>query len=141
VSVPLHAVDERLDRDELERILTVWQQRLRLDHWDIRIDWTVEPDDGHVAQIKAWDVYDYATVRFNQTPDKGISAWSRLVANRNVAHELLHLVMRDVDYVCETGELVLAASVWKVFEANFDNTMEQAVDRLASVLVDLGGVV
>ena len=129
----LHAVEEGVGRDELERIVAVWQQRLRLGHWQIRIDWDT-PSDHH-ADIKPWSVYDYATLRFNSAAP----TWSPLIANRNIVHELLHLALRDVDYAVETAELVMAANTYKLFEAAVDNASEAAIDRLATVLVHLAG--
>jgi len=140
-TVALHAVaGEQLTRADLEQLVEMWQHRLGFDRWGIRIDWAVPAADA-AAEIKPWHVYDYATIRFNQTAEKGFQTWSRTIANRNVVHELLHLALRDVDYAVETGELVMSTPVWKLFEANVDNACEAAIDRLATVIVDLAGAV
>lgn len=125
--------DGPLARDDIERIVRVWQQRLRLDLWEIRIDWTRETE--HVAEVKPWSMYDYATLAISPR----FTEWSLLLANRNIVHELLHLAMRDVDAAVETAEKVMPASAFKVFEANVENADEAMVDRLATVLVELGG--
>jgi hypothetical protein len=39
-----------------------------------------------------------------------------------------------------TGELVMAANVWKLFDVAVENASEAAIDRLATVLVDLAGL-
>ena len=119
-----------LTRDQLEGLVEHWAARLRLDHWTITVDWDAQTDNA--AEIKPWHVYDYAKIRVNQSPEKGFQTWSRLIANRNVVHELLHLCMRDVDYTVETGELVMTGNVWKLFEAGYENACEAAIDSQRS---------
>lgn len=127
-------IETLVDRAELERIVRVWQQRLRLQHWRITIDFDTEIESE--ARVKAWDVYDYATLQFGKT----CTDWSRELANCNVAHELLHLVMRDHDAAVDLAEKVMPKSVYALFEANVENHAEALIDRLASILVDLVGV-
>jgi hypothetical protein len=142
--VTLHAIEtvreQALTRDELAHIVEAWQHRLQLDHWSIQVDWDTAAEDGCTAQIKPWHVYDYATIRLSHSPEKGWTTWPRLIANRNVVHELLHLALRDVEYAHATGELVMAANVWKLFDVAVENASEAAIDRLATVLVDLAGL-
>jgi hypothetical protein len=125
----------RTARDDIEYILSVWQGRLNLTHWVVKVDWD-EPLEDVEANIM-WGSYDQATVRFNTAHDK----WSRRYTNETVVHELLHLVLRDLQNGVESAEAALSASAYRLFENRFQHELEGVVERLALLLVGLGGEV
>ena len=122
---------------EVEAILGEWQLRLGLDRWEIRVLWT-EPanEDESLAEIEPHNPYDVAVLRLSP----GWPEWSRRMMNTIIAHELCHLVVRDLWLAAESVEPYAPPEAWRVFKARWDHHEEQAVDRLARMLVDRFGV-
>jgi hypothetical protein len=122
---------------EVEEILAEWQLRLGLERWEIEIAWT-EPlnEEETLAEIEPHNPYDVAVLRLSSA----WSAWDRRTMNTIVAHELCHLVVRDLWLAAESVESFAPAEAWRVFKARWDHHEEQAVDRLARMLVDRFGV-
>lgn len=137
----LHAIDvgDREARDELARVLAVWQQRLRLDHWRIEISWTETiADDEANAEIRMEEDYDSAKIVLAG----GFAAWSAEWANKVVVHELLHLVFRDLEeHVKAAKTFSVSPTAFDLFIDRYNHECEGVVDRLAHQLVDLAGVV
>lgn len=132
----LEFTPDTLTREDIASLVDVWQERLRLTHWEIRIDWENEPGEDELANVN-WSFYDVATLRFAAT----YPMWSRREANWTVVHELMHIVMRDLQEGVESAERVLPASAYRLFDARFQHELEGVVDRTAALLIELGGVV
>lgn len=120
----------------MERLVKVWQTRLALDHWDLSVSWDKpSEEDTHAQLTHPWD-YDKATVRFAKEWPK----WSAEKANRIVAHEVLHIVFREIDHCFnKVIQPQLRRDVDDTCEAAFTHALEGAIDRLAYRLVELAG--
>jgi hypothetical protein len=121
---------------EVEEILVDWQLRLGLDRWDIEVAWTEPLNEDVLAEIDPHNPYDVAVLRLCSA----WSDWDRRTLNTIIAHELCHLVIRDLWLAAESVESFAPAEAWRVFKARWDHHEEQAVDRLARMLVDHLGV-
>lgn len=126
----------RLTRSDIEDILSEWQRRLNLSHWRIKIEWDKELEDA-VAEFAANDHYDSADIRIA----KGFEQWDRREANVTVVHELVHLVMRDIFVAVGAAESKLPKGAWEILDGWVTAGQEKAVEHLAQVIVDLGGIV
>jgi hypothetical protein len=128
----------RLTRGEIERIVAVWQDRMRLGHWQVDVDWSKPPEiEDTLANCSAHGPYDFAKIRFS--PE--YPTWERRFANLVVVHELMHLVTRDLEYAAEAGEQAMPTAARPLFKSRIEHEVEAVVDKAATVLVDLGGVV
>lgn len=121
----------------MERCVRVWQGRLGLSAWDVRVDWDEPAGPDANAETRYLNDYDRATVRF--APD--VSGWSPEFLNRIVVHELLHLHLRDVDRVVADVDGFLHRDVFSQVEKRYEHESEGLVDRLAYRLVEIGGCV
>jgi hypothetical protein len=122
---------------EVERVLAEWQRRLGLDRWDIEVAWT-EPLNAEeaFAEIEAQNPYDVAVLRLSRAWPE----WDRRLLNATIAHELCHLLIRDLWLAAESVESFAPAEAWRVFKSRWEHHEEQSVDRLARMLVDRFGV-
>ena len=122
---------------EVEQILAEWQRRLGLDRWEIEVAWTEPVDEeDSLAEIEPHNPYEVAVLRLCCS----WSGWDRRTLNTIIAHELCHLVIRDLWLAAESVESFAPAEAWRVFKARWDHHEEQAVDRLARMLVNRFGV-
>lgn len=83
--------DERRVTDFLDK----WQPILRIKHWEIEIHWGTPPSDGCDASI--WLSKQYPSARLFL--DENWKDWDEVHFTRTIIHELLHIVMRDMDFV------------------------------------------
>jgi hypothetical protein len=124
-----------MTREELQRILSVWQQRLHLDHWDLTIRWDREVSEDNEAEIRVHDWYDQASISFHKEFEK----WDERHANTTVVHELLHCFERDSKTAVEAMVNVTTSKVYELAWSRYVAGAEKWVDRLAAILVELAG--
>ena len=120
-----------ITRKQLERIVWEWQKRLGLGTWDVKLDFSEPCPDNADAVVTRSNQYERATVRF----DKDWPKWTKPFANLIVAHEMVHLLTRDIDEVWKEAEKQ------DVLDRIFDREMEKLVDKLAYRFVEIGGLV
>lgn len=129
--------DEERTEEELERYVRTWQRRLGLDEWriEINLDGDVPEHNDEKAEASAIrsQVFDDAEVRFH--PDWRM--WSPYKLETVVVHELLHLVIRDLELIVDDVDGLLHRDVHDVIREGYRRHVEQAVDRLAHRLVRL----
>jgi len=124
-----------MTRTELERILAVWQDRLRLGHWSIKIVWDREISDENEAEIRVHDWYEQASIGVS----KKFEQWDSRHANTTIVHELLHCFERDCKAAVEAMANVSGQAVYELLWSRYLAGAEAWIDRLAIVLVDLTG--
>jgi hypothetical protein len=105
---------------------------LGLKDWTIRYQVVADPADGALADIR---------------PDRGKIAYLRLAKNffsdtpsnqRNtIAHELLHVLLSRVDDTVYSLDSTLAPCTWKLFETNYVEASEDAVQVLSHLIEKL----
>lgn len=129
-----------MSKRELERIVRLWQTRLGLDAWDIRVDWDKPAREGCDATTWRSTDYDRAILYFD-TPTWPTWAEKRGLdfVHRIVVHELLHLLVRDLDELVDSLNGQLHRDVFAVTENRYDHEIEGLVDRLSYRLVALSG--
>ena len=119
-----------------ERILELvahWQAFLGLGNWEIEVDFAQEA--GEEAYARAWrsNSYDRATINL----DRGWQEWEPGFANRIIAHELLHLVARDLEQSVTAVKEHVPRFIWELLAERIDHEMEGLIDRLSVMFVDL----
>jgi hypothetical protein len=134
-----------MSRRELERRLRVWQSRLKLDHWQIRLNLD-EPvqTEGSTAEIgKTWD-YDRAEIRLA----RGWRSWNvgqpidetGETVDGALVHELLHIHLRELHWTHHKlmdGHLHRDAAA--LSDDAYNHAEEGLIDRLSRVLVEAWG--
>jgi hypothetical protein len=132
-----------LKSQDIEDIGRIWIQRLGLQNWDIRFVWGEElaeywADGGPSAHASTWRSKSYDQARIYVNP-KDFESWTDHEARVNIVHELLHLVLRDTEFVLDHIEGLLHRDVDRVISETFQHHLEGAVERLARTLVNLAG--
>ena len=136
MNAALHAVDERMTRDEILGIVEHWQHRLDLGHWRITVDPAETLDDDEAnAEIRIEEDYDSAKIVLAA----GFTGWTREWANKVVVHELLHVVLRDLEEHVKAVKTFAAGPAFDLFIDRYNHECEGVVDRLACRLVALAG--
>lgn len=132
---------KKLTREQVEDKLAIWQQRLDLLHWDIRLDFDEEPEeDNALAEIACHQQYDRAVILFAQ----GWREWDpKSIGNARhsldylLAHELVHAKMRDLDQsVLNDLDGMIHPDAYRVFTEVFHRNRERVVDGMAVALVN-----
>lgn len=138
-----------MTKDEVERIVTEWQARLGLSHWDIRVVWDKEVEEGCEASIKVSDDYEQASIRIQQIPDEKTGAphyegWTDRYANETIVHELLHVfeigTRLSVAALEPSVTGVVSKAIYELTYARYMHEAENWIDRLAKRFVDLAGL-
>lgn len=122
-----------MTRRRIEQLVKTWQRRLKLDHWDVEVDWTKPPSEGAFATCWRFNQYD----RANLYIDPGFGSWSESFAERTIVHELLHLIARDLDRAIADVESFLAPESYMALDKRYEHEIEGVVDRLATILVEV----
>lgn len=124
-----------MTKGQVERLVRVWQGRLGLERWDVKVDWSKPCADDRVAEVEKSSYYDTGTLRW----EPGWSKWTAEYAEATVVHELLHLCHRDVDESFADLEGQLQRDAWILSERRYRQAMEGFIDRTASRLVEIAG--
>lgn len=128
----------KLAQKDLDLIIRTWVKRLQLDRFRIHVIVDADDLEGGDASCKVSDDYEQATIRFA----RGWQRWTRLYANAVVVHELLHVHENGMGIAFEALEEVTdSTSAWKLIDARYNHEAEAFVDRLAWILIGLGGAV
>lgn len=130
-----------LVREQLEDKLTIWQQRLALLHWDVRIDFdypTPGDEMAALARINAQaNPHHNATIILHRNWSRWpADAWGDEGADKRhadyvLAHELMHCVLRDLDRLALDAMVSMGREAGKLWEGIWEDAMERAVDHLA----------
>lgn len=128
--------EKQLTHDQFEAMVETWASRLRLNHWQIALDWDVvlDPNDAW-AEVKPSKHFDDATIRLASN----CATWTQDFANRTIVHELLHLHFRDLEQAMESLADHMAPATFDIWKDRAVHENEGMIDRMAALLVDLGG--
>lgn len=137
---PEKALTPAQHKRRLIRIVTIWRERLQMEHVVMEIEWGVEPEDPDaLASVLPSDLYDHAILRFR-------SDWREHdleMLNRIIVHELLHILFRDygnaVRSIAVTG--AISTDLKLFWHDRCMDAEEGLVDRLANRFVELAGMV
>jgi len=136
-TIPLYAVEPEPDltRGELERIVRVLAAPARLDSWQIRFEWDLDPDDAF-AMVKPWSMYDYATIRFATD----FPSWGRL-AREPKRRPTSCCTSRRATTPPQSRRRERDAA-WRLRGVRRERRerREGVIDRLATVIVELAGL-
>jgi len=125
-----------MTREVIDELVRQWVPRLRLTHWELRVDWDKPADEGDEANISPHDSYDLAVLRFTTKFPK----WPRYYAEQVVVHELLHLVTRDLEQVAAATRDTMPSSARQLAESAFEHEIEGVIDRVAACFAALAPV-
>ena len=123
-----------MTRKQIEATVSEWQTRLGLDGWKITVQYADMPGEEW-AKIEPFSSYDQAAL----TISVGYPNWTPAVANVTIVHELLHLLVRDIDAVVEDARSQLHPQASVQVEKRYEHEVEGFVDRLAARIVEIGG--
>jgi hypothetical protein len=135
-----------VNQQGIEDLGRIWIQRLGLQNWDIQFIWGDElykywadvglRDDLHAS---CWRAKSYDEAKIYVNPDE-FEKWTDRDAAVNIVHELLHLVLRDVEFVIDHIEGFLHRDVDRAVSETFHHHVEGAIERLANRFVDLAEI-
>ena len=118
------------------RLLAYWKRRLGLSHWNIRLELDAEFDPDTTDAHVRWDwSYDNATVRLAPR----VRGYAPEKAESVIVHELLHLVLRDLEVAVSEAGVQLPKKARRHFRDRWHHESEGVVERLAVLLTELGG--
>ncbi len=126
-----------MTRAQVEKIVTVWQGRLKLSQWSVKVDFDKPANASNDAQVSIDNHYDNATVLLSSA----WADWTREYTNLTLVHELLHLHERDVEEAIRSVEGLVGRPAYTLYWDRYKHEREGLVDRLAAVLVENLGVV
>lgn len=115
-------------KEQIEQAIAVWQDRLRLKHWQITLDWETPPDDENAAAScerigpRYCAVVKFADTGHNMTPAK---------VSMIIAHELIHCHLFDMSDVIDNLATQLVPQAQLLTCLTHEKTVECAVDALA----------
>jgi hypothetical protein len=131
-----------LDRAYADLVLEAWLIRLGMLEWRVSVDWHAHgwaDSDLHYAQVMVPATLLTTTIRLNADRSGG---WDDdLDLNETIVHELLHLAMRDVEQLVDSLLEHLLPMARELGSDRWRHAEELVVERLARVLVALGGVI
>jgi len=121
-----------MTKGKVERLVRDWQKRLKLDHWDVKVDWSRSPREDCYATTFRRNQYDIAELCF----DSEYKTWASDFTEKLIVHELLHLLTRDLDRVVNDLEEVMHLETFRLLDKRYEHEIEGVVDRLASCFVE-----
>lgn len=118
---------------KVEDWLEYWILALGLEtKWEINVEYG--GIDEAYAETKTHHQYDTAKMKFDLTKLKDESD---SFIERTVIHELLHILDRDRDQLISQIETHLNPEVYKLFENVIEQSTENFIDRLATILYNV----
>jgi len=115
--------------DDLEAYIAALQTALNVANWKV----TIARD---ASDVEAWA--DINPHEQNATAELRISHdfWRQTPEMQRdvLVHEVLHLVTARLDQTVEALEDAMGKVLWAVFEPQYENATERAVDHLAKII-------
>jgi hypothetical protein len=132
-----------MTKGQIEACARKWQERLNLQHWELTFDFETPPEDDSVAAaIRTSPDYHRSELRFASSwPDWTAELAGAAAASdeylpdqsldRTIAHELVHLLLHDVDELPKLIEDELAPAAERLYCRAHDTALERAVEEIA----------
>ncbi len=122
-----------MTRARLGRLLRRWQKVLKLEHWQLDLDFDNPTEEGHDSEAWYSQDYDKATIRFSvEWP-----TWADRFAAETIAHELMHIQLRGINVAVDSLEGLIGKDSQAAFDKRWNHELEGLCDRVAICLVDL----
>ncbi len=128
--------------NQVNSLVKKWQDILRLNHWAIRaVIGDIDKMDGRSAMIYFDTEYNMATIQVAEVTENDIpEQWKGYYSlEQTIIHELLHLVLANMEKLWENAIEDLAPSTRKLAEKQWNVVSEQPTELLANVLYNLKG--
>lgn len=112
-----------------------WADRLYLHGWEFDVEFAVRPEgrsSSWIACVKTDSQYDEATLQFNKEKLKELK---QTQIDVYIVHELLHVMMRDLDEAIESVMEFFSHREWTLWKERVDHEEEGLVMRLAEIIV------
>lgn len=119
-----------MTKTRMRAIARLYIETLKLGSWNIELDFDTELARGDAEVAWTWD-YDEATIRLDA---KQWRAWSDEKAMRVVAHELVHVLMRDLMVAVEETLDQLPKRLRPLAHARYDHELEGVTERVAALI-------
>ena len=127
-----------MTREYLEQIVNVWQKRLNLLQWRITLEWSDEPlPDAFASVRRVGEYYDEAANLVSSNHDE----WDAQLATEIIVHELMHIMMFDLQAGVLSAGTIMPAAAFKLFSEWHRHELEGVVDRVALMFVQLAGII
>lgn len=111
--------------------IAYWSEQLLLSHWELQVVLDPGMDEDVMASCEPHPFYDQATLTFrSDIQDDQIEY--------NVVHELVHVMLRDLDETTQAVMSILGYSAARGHILRHEHAEENLVDRLARVMLELG---
>ena len=121
-----------MTKREVERTFARLVKLMRLGHWRIKLDLDSPAGEGNNADVWRSYQYDDASIR--------LAANWRQRSSREIAyllaHELGHILLRDLDQAALSVEDDLGEEGFVHYERRYKHEAEGVVDRYAEMLAD-----
>lgn len=139
-----------MTKEQVESLLEDWKQRLGLGHWNIKVNWDMPVELGVDAEIKIHNDYEQASIRIQQrtapaddeadrAPTRPFTEWTDKEGSHVIVHELLHIFEKQTSRAVQAAESSMSKPAYELLWSWYSHGSENWVDRLAQVLVSLGG--
>lgn len=120
-----------MTRARLRQLLASLAHDLGLAGWAINLDFDTPPTTTtRTAEVEFHRNYDWAAIRV----DPGWREWTESESIHTLAHELFHLLHRDVDEAARAASMRLGSQARAVWDDAYDHALEGFVDRCAVAL-------
>lgn len=122
-----------MTEDRLLELVGHWQEFLGLGEWTISVDFVTPAEDDEEACVLWRAHYDEATMRL----EPNWMLWDEARANGVIAHELIHLLLRDLRMAWHSVQQHVKPGAWLALADRYEHEFEGAIDRLALKFVEL----
>lgn len=124
--------------ETLGKRLDYWQRvcwPLGIQHWRINLDIVEETHGGPnaAASVRPADSYDTADLEFRASYIEEASDYE---IDCTIVHELMHIVMRDIDATVESVETWMPHATHVDFNERYCHEQEGLIDRAARAIVE-----
>ena len=121
-------------KKQLTDLIAKWQDRLRLQHWHITVDWDEPADVDNGLEIGTPANRHVAEIRVGCFFDDSVTDAER---ENMVCHELVHLLLWRFEDVALRAADELSAQAASMHRKELDAALEWAVDALANAFVPI----
>jgi Zn-dependent peptidase ImmA (M78 family) len=124
-------MDPNINRPEVAMVIQSLQGQLSLEAWEIDLADDFDFDHGEDAYIVRQEDELVATLYINPHADKDQQ-------DRLICHELLHLVLADMQFVACNGRDVDSMDLYSRFQERAINQLATAITGLDYIPIDHG---
>lgn len=104
---------------------------MAVSHWHVRIEFD-SVEGGAGARGAIWWTFQYDECTLHLPP--GWREYDDVEFVRLIAHELGHLICRDLEMTFKSAEVSMNKHAWQQFRTRYVHEIEGVVDRYATII-------